>query len=55
MTAQELAQKILDRIKDADEQVENKPEPFWRVAYPLVIDDIERLCKEQLAKELEKK
>lgn len=48
MTAQELAQKILARIKEADRRVEEHPEPLWRVAYPLALDEIETLCKEQV-------
>ena len=51
MTAQELAQQILDRIKEADKRVEESDPDFWRVHYVLVVDVIEKLCKEQLLKE----
>ena len=52
MTTQELAQKILDRIKEADKRfAESDPDSFWHAHYALTIDDIERLCKEQLLKE----
>ncbi len=49
MTAQELAQQILDRIKEADKRfAESDPDSFWHFHYTLVIDGIERLCEEQL-------
>lgn len=47
---QDLAQKILARIKEADAEVQAKPEDRT-LAYAHVLDEIERLCKEQLGGE----
>ncbi len=46
--ARELAQKILDRIKEADDEAEGKSESFRHMYYAQALDDVEKMCKEQL-------
>ncbi len=47
MTTQELAQKILARLKEADDEAEGKEVTFRHMYYAQALDDIEKLCKEQ--------
>lgn len=50
MSAEELAQKILDMIKQAHDDVWSKPisETYEIDRQSALIDDIETLCKEQV-------
>ncbi len=52
MTTHELAQQILDLIKEVDDQWTASTETVQRDLLMNVVDDIEKLCKEQV-KEVE--